>query len=312
MIESSSLGSRRGRGDSPAAIATSTWAGRRRSRESGSSVLSERAADACGCRVDLALREPEQREPRLRVAAELVRPRIGLLGTGEVALAPPDLADLVVAAAGERALEVLQLVAGRLRLPLRARPVAAQPHRLGAVEPARAGEAGDLQPVAPAVRLLRPLGRTAEVAEVLGGADRDAVDETGRVGPQLAADRRGGRLVQQLEPALDLAALDHPPADPDPGDHLDVTVAEAPCDLDRLFEAREPLRDVPAAEDLADAARQLEEAVLARLGLVGEQPLRVAEPAACDGERLAAGVIPVQRQRDPCGAAPVPAAVKPA
>ena len=139
--------------------------------------------------VDLALAEPKQREARLRVAPELVRLGVGLLRGGEVAEAAADLADLVVPARGDPALEVVQLLAGRHRLLLRLGQVAAKPHDLRPVDAAGAREAGDVEPVAPAVRRLGPLGRAPVVAEVLARADRHAVDEPGRVGPQLAADR---------------------------------------------------------------------------------------------------------------------------
>ena len=175
---------------SPAASAISTCAGRRRRRKSGSAVSCSVRVIPATAAADLALGEPQEREPRLRVAPELVRRRVRLLGAREVAAPAPDLADLVVAVGGDAAVEVVELLAGGERLRLGRGPVAAQPEHLGPVDPAGAGEAGDVELVAPAVRRLRPLGRPAEVAEVLARADRDAVDEPGRV-------RRAGRRTSR-------------------------------------------------------------------------------------------------------------------
>ena len=71
----------------------------------------ERAGDARDRGVDLALGEPEESEPRLRISAELVRGPVGLLRAGEVAAAAPDLADLVVARSRDLAVEVEELLA---------------------------------------------------------------------------------------------------------------------------------------------------------------------------------------------------------
>ena len=78
--------------------------------------------------VDLPLGEAQQREPRLRVAPQLVRGRVRLLGAREVAATTPDLTDLVVPAGGDAAIEVAAA-------PRRRRPPAAPPpasHRAGA------------------------------------------------------------------------------------------------------------------------------------------------------------------------------------
>ena len=83
---------------SPAAIAISTCAGRRRSRASGSWTSPSGAPDTRDRGVDLALGEAEEGETGLRIAPQLVRRRVRLLGTREVAALTTDLADLVVAA----------------------------------------------------------------------------------------------------------------------------------------------------------------------------------------------------------------------
>ena len=142
--------------------------------------LGERASHPRDGGVDLALGEAKERVSGLRCAAQLLGRRVRLLRPGEVAAATPDLTDLVVAAGGHGAVEVVDLLACRDRLRLGLGPLAAQAHDLGAVDPTHAGEAADVEPVAPPVRDLRPLRGASEVAEVLAGADRRAVDDPGR------------------------------------------------------------------------------------------------------------------------------------
>src|SRR5206468_3299372 len=142
------------------------------------------------------------------LTAQLVRDAVRLLGSREVASSTADLTDLVVAERRDRAVEVVELLAGRQRLGLRGRPVAAETKHLGPVDAARAGEPAHVELVAEAVRRLGPFGGAADVAQVLAGADRDAVDKTRRVGAEVAAHRGRRRLVEEREPLVDLPALD--------------------------------------------------------------------------------------------------------
>ena len=169
--------------------------------------LLECVGDSFDRGIELPLHQAEQGKARLRVGPQLVRSCVCLLGGWQVAEPAADLADLVVAARGDVALEVEQLVARRDRHLFRRRQITAHTHQLGAMDAAGAGEAGHVEPVAPPVGGLGPLGGATKVTDVLAGADGHAVDERGRVRLQLAADGRCGRLVDQLEPLIDLAAL---------------------------------------------------------------------------------------------------------
>ena len=264
--------------------------------------LLERARDSRHGRVDLALGETEEREARLRIAAQLVRRAVRLLRAREVAAPTADLADLVVAAGRDLAVEVVELLARRQRLRLGRRPVAAEPQGLGSVDPAGAGKAADVELVAPAVRRLRPLGRAPEVAEVLARADRDAVDEPGRVRSQVAAHRRRGRLVEQSEPLVDLAGLD---AARGPSRRARASGRRG---RRRAARARRPRRRArprsrsPSANIALSAWMSRSRPCSGDSGNAVEQPLGAREPAARDGERAAALVVPGQRERDPRGA----------
>ncbi len=282
-------------------MAISTCAGSRRSRKQGSLRFLERALDSGDSRVDLALGEPDEREPWLWLASELARGAIGVLGSDEVAAAPADLADLVPARSGDHLVEVLELLAGRERLRLRRRPVASQPHRLGAVDPAGAGEARDVQRVAPTIRRLRPLRRAPVVADVLAGADGDAVHEAGRVGADVAAERRGARLVEERETLVDLARTDEHAPLPRQREHLGVTVADALRELVRLVEHRDGGLEL-ALHHRAERLHQEQMCMLGRFVDVVEESLGVGEPAVRDRERPFALVVPREGQRQACGA----------
>ena len=145
--------------------------------------LLERAGDPGHGALEVALRELEERQAGLRNAAVLVRRPERVVGRRELAAAATDLADLVVAARGDGAVEVVELLAGGERRLLGLGPVPAQAHDLRAVDAAGAGEAVHALLVAPPIGRLRPLGRPAEVAHVPARADRDAVDDAGRKRP---------------------------------------------------------------------------------------------------------------------------------
>ena len=210
--------------------------------------LVECARDSRNGRLELPFRKVEQCEAGLGVGSELVRTRVRLLGGSEVAEPTADLADLVVAARGDVALEILELVAGRRRDLLGGLEIAPEPHDLRTVDATGAGEAGHVEPVTPAVGRLRPLRGPANVTDVLARADRHAVDERGRVSLELAADRGRRALVDELEPLLDLTHLDEHTPLGDEREHLRVSITEAPCELVCALEARERFRIVPFRE----------------------------------------------------------------
>ena len=119
----------------------------------------------------------------------------------------------------------------------------------------------------------------------------------GRVRAKIAAHRRRGRLVEEREPCVDLPGLDARAALPGEREHLHVPVADASA-------ARRPRRRSSAARSRSPSANiavracdQEQPAVLGGLGQAREQALGVREPAARDGERASALVVPRERER---------------
>jgi len=249
--------------------------------------------------IDLALGETEEREARLRLAPELVRRAVRLLSTGEVAPPAPDLPDLVVPAGCDAAVEVVQLLTGRERLRFGRRPVAAEPQDLRPVDATCPWEARDVQLVAPPVRRFGPLCRAPVVAQIAAGADREAINETGRVRLQVAGYRGCCRLVQQSEALLDLPGFDARAPLPGESQYLHISVAHPLGELERVFEERLRAIEVTLREEGGHCGDQQGPGVLWRLGQTFEQPLGSREPAVRDGERAAALVVPGERERHP-------------
>ena len=237
----------------------------------------ERSLDRAGRRVDLALRQPHQREAGLGVASEVARARESLLGRLELAHAEPDLADLVERLARDSRVEVLQLLRGLLEFAVGIRPGAAQPHDLGAVDSAHAREPRDRLSLAPARRRLRPLCRAAVIGQVAAGIDRVAVDDRRRKGVEFPGHRRGADLIDQRQAGVDVALVNsHDPlAESRLSEEVPVLESsgdvESPLDvLERLVEVALAVRDQSALE--------LQIPVHRRFRLAFEQPGRALVP----------------------------------
>ena len=134
------------------------------------------------------LRQPQQRQPRLRLDALPARLAVRLLGGGEVALQAVQLPLAVERlAGGPRSSATTR--AGLPRLGERLGPGAAHLHDLGAVDEAAAGERDEvLLLLAPARQRGGPLLRAAQLVELLAAVDHAAVDEAGGDRRQLAGE----------------------------------------------------------------------------------------------------------------------------
>ncbi len=267
--------------------------------------LGEHTGDPGHRALHLAFGELEQCQTGLGGTPELVRGAKRIVGGGEISSPTTDLADLVVTARGDEAVELPELLTGGERRLLRLGPIAAQAHDLGAVNAAGTGEAVHVLLLAPPAGRLRPLDRATVVAHVLARRDRHAVDEAGREGPQLTGDSRSARLVEDGEPLLDLAVLHQRSALAHEGQNLGVAVARAPRDVVGTLELRKGLSDVSLPQERRNAPGKGEISMLSRFGQALEQALRIREPAARDGEGGAVDVIPGERQRETGCAEPV-------
>ena len=241
--------------------------------------IRERGADRRSSRVDLAPREAEQRDPRLRLVPKPVGLLERLLGAVEVTAAHPHLAHFVRARPRLREPpEPLQL---RLRLPglvfgLRIR--ASEPHDLGPLHPADAREAGDRLALAPARGRLGPLRRPPVVGDAPAHPDRDAVDVPGGVRREFTADGRQGRLVHERESLLELCVHHEDRALQRPPERHEVPVPEPRTDLLGRERVLLSLLDLAPLERRTDEA-ELEPSLLDALRFVRQQPRRALQPA---------------------------------
>src|SRR5215207_6406738 len=111
----------------------------------------------------IALRQPKQRDARLRLTAELVGRSESVPRTLYVAKAKPHLADFVLGLAGQHHVIPAELLTGALRLTLRVGPGAAEVHDLSAVHPTNSGKAGHPLALTPPLCSISPLGRPSPV-----------------------------------------------------------------------------------------------------------------------------------------------------
>ena len=196
--------------------------------------VSERLREQRAGGRDVALRQPQQRQPGLRVPAVLVRGEERLLGPGQVAGAQPDGAELGEGPAELAAHPRPQLPAGGHGLPLRLGARSPEAEHLGAVHAAATVEPAVGSTRAPQVHRLGPLLGAVVLGQPLQGADDLAVHHPDGQGIELAGHHAHRGLVQEFEPVVDLAVEDHQPGGRHPaqgGGHRDPL---AGAEVDRL------------------------------------------------------------------------------
>ena len=181
-IASSSAQAARAAASSPAASAISTAAGSRPRAALRIARPGQRALDRGGGGLGPPLRQAQQGEPGLRLAARVARAQVRGLGAGVVAAQPCDLAFAVRRLGrGARPGRLGGAARGPLRLGERLVPGAVQLEQLGPVHQAPPGEGDHVRlRVAPARERGRPLLCAPELVIDVTAVDRAAVDEPGR------------------------------------------------------------------------------------------------------------------------------------
>ena len=175
---SSSLQAARASSNSPAASMISTYAGSSSARRRRSERSATARRMAATRRIDAPLRQPQLREPRLRLPAGGARGAVGLFGAVELALEPKELGLAIEGEARCRVVGLDEAPAGSTRLLERVRPRPAVLQDLGAVDEAAPCEGDHVRLLpAPAVECQRPLTRAAKLEDLLAREDDGAVDE---------------------------------------------------------------------------------------------------------------------------------------
>ncbi len=190
--------------------------------------------------VDPSLREAEQSETRLRIASRLVGQTVRVLGVGELAPKPVELAAQVERAAENKlAPRVGEPVTCALHLVQRVGPGATQLHDLGSMDQALAAVQHELGLcITPAAECSRPLVRPTNVEQLLARLDHGAVRVADRDRRDLSRSHAHHRLVEQGDALFDLAHVDQAPTLPDASEGGELRFAKELAHRGRLAEAR--------------------------------------------------------------------------
>lgn len=202
--------------------------------------LVERGLDRGRRSVGTTLRQAEQGQARLGVAAAGVGLAVGVLGRCQIAAQPVQLAQLVVGHPDPWVRRVGESVAGPLGVGHGCVPLAVHLQDLGSVHEALAPVGHETWLVlAPAVERPGPLSGTAQVEDLLAGVDDRAVHDAGHDGRCLASGHRHHGLVQVAHALLGVAEAQQRLAPADGAERGQVGVGEATRQVPGLVEALE-------------------------------------------------------------------------
>src|SRR4029453_7996243 len=153
-----------------------------------------------GCGRNLSLRESQQGQPRLRVAAVVVREAIRALGAREIATAAKQLAFLIADVAECLRVCVVTPLARQPYVLRRRLPRATELQDLRATDETETRERHELRlPAAPALEGRGPLSRAIERVGFLTRHDGAAVDDAGHEQGQFRGRRSDHDLVEQRQ-----------------------------------------------------------------------------------------------------------------
>ena len=199
--------------------------------------LVDQPPDRPGGRCHVSLRQPQEREAGLRVAAGPGRPSVGRLRSLVLAAEPVQLAALVPRVAHRR--RPVEPEARGLRGGGRLRPRTSHPQHLGAVDQALAAVRDQVGVgVAPRAQREDPLLGAGDLEQPLAGDDRPAGDQPRGLRRERVGLDGDHRLVHEGHTAVPVAELDQrlAPTEPADGGHVGVGVP-----LTQLHHLDEPL-----------------------------------------------------------------------
>ena len=181
------------------------------------------------------MREPEQREARLRFASQFTRGAIGLLRLRKLATQSMDLGLLIESGARRPAVAALGMFTRAAGFSHRVQPCSLQLHDLSTMHETRAAERDHFRLLfAHARKRAGPLAGAAQRIHLSAGIDHAAVHQSRHDGRQLTCDDGEHRLVQTLQTNHDVALLDEHAALQVTGRCSQVRVLKTLADLDRL------------------------------------------------------------------------------
>ena len=260
-------------------------------------------ANRRACRFRASLRQPQQRESRLRLASPFAGSVIDFLCPGKLAPEAMNLGLLIQRSGRRLAIEVPGSFAGAARFGQRIRPGSLQTQDLGAMHETGSGEDHLRLLLAHTRERGGPLACTPERMDLTAGVDDAAVHQRRHDRKQLARDDGEHRLVEALEAGRDIASLNQRTALCMTGRCREVRVAKGLADRDGLTCGRVRRVGLPFSQLLlGDGTGQVASFDAAR---VFDQPLASRGPGVRLGgftaeqdherqpERTARGTLPV-------------------
>jgi hypothetical protein len=232
-------------------------------------------------RIDASLRQPQQRETRLRLPSPPARQPVRVLGLRQATQQPHQLGLLVVREAGRGVPR--ELLAGSPGLVHGVPPVAVQLHDLspvGQALPAVRHEVG--LRVTPVTECRRPLPRPAQLEDLLACLDGGAVHDADDDGGHLRGRDRNDHFVQRRHRLRTSAQGDQGLSAPERAQCQHVRIVESRADARHLREDGERAGGVTGLEE-PQARRHEEEAALGAVAGLVHELLCPRQPAAAAG-----------------------------
>ena len=232
------------------------------------------------CGLGVPLREPEEREARLRLESAPTCLAIGLLGLRKLASKAMDVCTEVRRLrCGGTIHRLLEAPVGEPRLLERLEPRALQSHELRAVHEAASGERTQIRlPVAPARQCRGPLLGATQLVDVLARKDHAAVHDAAGDRRDLARSDGDHCFVEQAESFPQPAAPDENLALHMRGERNEVGVGESLAYLHCRRSSRSRTLEVAGSPTL-ERNRQQKVALLDALApFTLDQPLRPPQP----------------------------------
>jgi hypothetical protein len=175
-------------------------------------------------------------------------------------------------------------------------------HKLGAMHPALTAEGHQIRlGIAPAGQGRGPLLRPAQIEDLLTRRDHTAVGDPGNYRGHLADGDRDHDLVEQRDTLGRRCQPDQRLSPAEPGQRLQVRVAETPADIGGLSEGGARGRGIAARHTL-QRGRQKQIPLLDTVQMaVVKQPPGPGEPAAAAGQLTPVQKCEAQPERAPGG-----------
>ena len=245
--------------------------------------IEESAPDRRGRRVDLTLRQTEQRQSWLRLTSALVRTRVGLFRLGELASKSMDFAAPIERRSRRRPRD--QELTRALCVARGLVPLAPQLQDFGAVEQTFAAIAHEIGlRRAPLRKRGRPFIRAPQIERLPTAFQHAAVDIAGHEWGHLTCDHRSHRFIEERDTFGNASEADERATTSVAGHRRQIAIGKAASDLRRLAECGVRRRGITLHDAFdGDRDQQIASDDAVELPLI-QQAAGSYEPAGCGSD----------------------------